>query len=233
MDGGSLESLIASHKTMAQASRLHILGLPELVIAQILLQVLVALEFLHSRGVVHRDMKPANILLEKSGSVKLSDFGISKQLEENFASAKSFVGTATYMAPERLQGNSYGTHSDVWSLGIIAMECANGEHPLVHAASYYDLIVELSDGRRTPRLSTDMFSANLCSFVAMTLATTPEDRGDCRSLLEHAYIAKSSGLIGTSIQPTIEQLLELATHRLREWREQSFCEGDLAGMQIS
>jgi len=54
----------------------------------------------------------------------VADFGISKQLEQTFGVAKSFVGTATYMAPERVRGAEYSTSSDVWSLGMIALECA-------------------------------------------------------------------------------------------------------------
>ncbi len=231
MDGGSLEGLVAEHRELAVASRLRLLGLPEPVVAHVMVQVLAALVFLHSRAVVHRDLKPANILLESSGAVRVSDFGISKQLEGTFAAAQSFVGTATYMAPERLRGSDHSTPCDLWSLGIIAVECAQGEHPFAHAASYYDLVVELSESSRRPTLAPEHFSAELRAFCEAALAPAPEARPTALALFGHAFVASSHGrATGSSAagaELTMEQQMQLAALRLREWRTSTI---DAAGV---
>ena len=146
MDGGSLEGLLGGYRRLAAAARLSTSGLPEQPLAHVLMQVLCGLDYLHQSGVVHRDLKPANILLDTCGGVRISDFGISKQLEQTFGMAKSFVGTAAYMAPERINGEEYSTASDIWGVGMVTYECALGEHPYQHTQSYYDLVVALSAG---------------------------------------------------------------------------------------
>ena len=95
MDGGSLEDLIREYAKVVAAARLSSGGLPEKPLAHLLLQVLAGLAYLHERGVVHRDLKPANILLDTRGAVRVSDFGISKQLEATFGMARRLAsGTA-------------------------------------------------------------------------------------------------------------------------------------------
>ncbi|KAJ1624751.1 kinase-like domain-containing protein, partial [Pavlovales sp. CCMP2436] len=100
------------------------------LLGQIIVQVLQGLIYLHKeKHQLHRDLKPANILLANSGEVKLSDFGISRQLENTMAIAGTFCGTAQYMSPERIVGEGYSYPADVWSVGLIALECATGAYP--------------------------------------------------------------------------------------------------------
>ena len=106
----------------------------------------------------------------------MTDFGISKQLEQTFGMARSFVGTAAYMAPERIAGDDYGTAADIWAVGIVLCECAQGAHPYKHMQSYYDLVLELSEGGRPPRLPSPPFSAELAALCAACLATDPAAR---------------------------------------------------------
>ena len=84
----------------------------------------------HKNHQVHRDIKPENILLNSIGKVKLSDFGISKELEKTKALTNTFVGTISYMSPERIQGMQYSYSSDIWSLGIVLVELATGQFPI-------------------------------------------------------------------------------------------------------
>jgi mitogen-activated protein kinase kinase len=90
---------------------------------------------------MHRDIKPSNILLNSQGGIKLCDFGVSGELVNSIAD--TFVGTSTYMAPERIQGEKYTVKSDVWSFGLTIMEMAIGKFPF--AASE-----QLSDGDGEP-----------------------------------------------------------------------------------
>ncbi|CAM9441860.1 unnamed protein product [Scytosiphon promiscuus] len=140
--GGSLQDLITRQGALKEAS-----------IASIALDMAQGLRYMHSLNMLHRDIKPANILLDREGRVKLADFGLVKILEDNESStnnantgiptsdgsgdkkpgrgrAHSFVGTAVYMSPERLQGEPYGPAADVWSLGLSLLTLAIGQYPL-------------------------------------------------------------------------------------------------------
>ncbi|XP_063781617.1 dual specificity mitogen-activated protein kinase kinase 5 isoform X2 [Pseudophryne corroboree] len=100
---------------------------PEQVLGRISVAVLKGLTYLWSLKILHRDVKPSNMLVNTRGQVKLCDFGVSIQLVNSIA--KTYVGTNAYMAPERIAGEQYGIHSDVWSLGISFMELALGSFP--------------------------------------------------------------------------------------------------------
>ncbi|CAK9079342.1 unnamed protein product [Durusdinium trenchii] len=90
-------------------------------------QVVRGLAHLQSRRLLHRDVKPENVLHNSLGQVKLTDFGISKDLTSTAGVAASFVGTANYMSPERALGKDYSFRSDVWSAGMVVLEMANGK----------------------------------------------------------------------------------------------------------
>nr|BAB29020.1 unnamed protein product [Mus musculus] len=101
--------------------------IPEHVLGRIAVAVVKGLTYLWSLKILHRDVKPSNMLVNTGGQVKLCDFGVSTQLVNSIA--KTYVGTNAYMAPERISGEQYGIHSDVWSLGISFMELALGRFP--------------------------------------------------------------------------------------------------------
>ena len=82
---------------------------------------------------MHRDIKPSNVLVNHHGQIKLCDFGVSGELVNSIAD--TFVGTSTYMAPERIQGAKYSIKSDVWSVGLMLMELAIGRFPFDHSDS--------------------------------------------------------------------------------------------------
>jgi len=85
---------------------------------------------------MHRDLKPSNILVNSKGQIKLCDFGVSSELEGSIA--ETFVGTGTYMAPERIQGSPYTVKSDVWSVGLTLMELAIGKFPFSYSDNDQD-----------------------------------------------------------------------------------------------
>jgi mitogen-activated protein kinase kinase 1 len=176
MNGGSLEQLLAAYQELCQAQSggAQLVGMPERILAHVLVQILCGLQHLHSQGVVHRDLKPANILFDTAGMVCVADFGIAKQLELELttdAMARSFVGTAAYMAPERITGCEYSFGADVWAVGVVAVECALGHHPSRDLASQHEVVCELdmalaaANGASPPRLPPELFSSELCGLL--------------------------------------------------------------------
>ena len=98
------------------------------MLGKITVAVLSGLNYLYEQHrIMHRDIKPSNVLLNSRGHIKLCDFGVSGQLVNSIAD--TFVGTSTYMAPERIQGAQYTIKSDVWSVGLMVMELAIGRFP--------------------------------------------------------------------------------------------------------
>ncbi|KAA1077085.1 MAP kinase kinase (MEK) [Puccinia graminis f. sp. tritici] len=102
--------------------------IPEPVLGKITVAVVSGLNYLYdSHRIIHRDVKPSNVLFNSQGQVKICDFGVSGELINSIAD--TFVGTSTYMSPERIQGAQYTVKSDVWSLGITLIELALGRFP--------------------------------------------------------------------------------------------------------
>ena len=113
--------------------------IPEKVLAAITFQCLWGLAYLKHEHRLHRDIKPQNVLLNKRGSVKLTDFGISKELENSIGKAMTIVGTFKYMSPERILGRDYSYGGDIWSLGLMIIECATGKYPFAEANSMIEM----------------------------------------------------------------------------------------------
>jgi serine/threonine protein kinase len=102
---------------------------PEHILGRISQNVLKGLCYLREKHqIIHRDVKPSNILVNSRGEIKICDFGVSGQLIDSMAN--SFVGTRSYMSPERLQGTNYKVESDIWSLGLSLVELALGRYPI-------------------------------------------------------------------------------------------------------
>ena len=120
VEGTELRSVLAREGRLSPARALDIVG-----------QAATALDLAHARGLVHRDVKPANILIGKSDHAYLSDFGLTKQAstESGLTEAGQFVGTAEYIAPEQIEHGDVGAWSDVYSLACVLFECLTGEPP--------------------------------------------------------------------------------------------------------
>lgn len=101
---------------------------PLFVVKKLLFAILSGLTYLYdTHKIIHRDIKPSNVLMTHRGEFKLCDFGVSRELTNSLAMADTFVGTSTYMSPERIQGLAYGIKSDVWSMGIMLYELVSGQ----------------------------------------------------------------------------------------------------------
>lgn len=161
-------------------------GTPSRMLANIAGQVVHGLHYIHSKAILHRDIKPGNILHNSLGCVKLTDFGLSKSVTGFPAAATATpVGTRFYMSPERVLGDDYSFAADVWSVGVVVYELA-AHHPFP-GKSYPELCKELLD-EPEPRLDHQRYPELLCNFVAVTLVRDPTKRELTSSLLEHPYI---------------------------------------------
>ncbi|KAN0026131.1 hypothetical protein ACTFIV_007113 [Dictyostelium citrinum] len=160
--------------------------LKEKEIALILQQSLLGLVYLHSKQIIHRDIKSANILLDETGQVKIADFGVSQQIQSTFAKG-SIAGTPYWMAPEILNQANYNNKIDVWSLGIVAIELADGEPPL---SDVNPMRAMYMIGRRPPPTFKDpkKWSPEFISFVDKCLTKDINERWSPSQLLEHPFI---------------------------------------------
>jgi len=159
-------------------------------ISLVCMETLKALCYVHSLHRIHRDIKSDNILLNELGEVKVADFGYAAQLTQQQQKRNTVVGTPYWMAPELIRGHDYGTKVDIWSLGIMAMEMAEGEPPYMEFPPLRALFLITTKG--IPDLKEPhKWSADFRSFVGMCLNKEVEDRPDAVGLLKHPFLKKS------------------------------------------
>lgn len=179
MDGGSLSDVIRVTKCI-----------PEPVLSSMVQKLLQGLSYLHGvRHLVHRDIKPANLLINLKGEPKITDFGISAGLENSVAMCATFVGTVTYMSPERIRNESYSYPADIWSLGLAIFECGTGEFPYTANDGPVNLMLQILDDP-SPSPSECKFSPEFCSFIDACLQKDPDARPTAEQLLSHPFITK-------------------------------------------
>ncbi|XP_032940491.1 serine/threonine-protein kinase PAK 3-like [Catharus ustulatus] len=188
MDGGSLHDIIREARMV------------EGEIAVVSRECLQGLDFLHSKHVVHRDIKSHNILLGLDGSVKLADFGLAAQLTAEQSKRRSAVGTTYWMAPEIFSKKPYGPKVDIWSFGIVGMEMVEGAPPYLMKSSH--TVRQLISTGGSPKLQKPrQQSAWLRDFLHCCLETDEDRRWSAQELLQHPFV--SSAKPTSSLTPLI------------------------------
>ncbi|KAH8165178.1 hypothetical protein CIB48_g3068 [Xylaria polymorpha] len=173
-------------------------GLQEKWIIPILREVSVAIHWVHKQGIIHRDIKCANVLITEVGGVQLCDFGVAGMVETKFDKRTTFIGTLHWMAPELFDQNAqYGTEVDIWAFGSMVYEIASGLPPNVRSNVRVPQFGEyLRD--HLPRLTGDQYSENLRSLVAFCLEDDPTKRPSIEQIQQHPYILNTDTLYPTS-----------------------------------
>jgi len=180
--------------SVSDIMRLRKKTLTEEEIATVLSDTLKGLEYLHLRKKIHRDIKAGNILLNMEGHAKLADFGVAGQLTDTMAKRNTVIGTPFWMAPEVIQEIGYDCVADIWSLGITALEMAEGKPPYgdIHPMRAIFMIPT----KPPPTFKDcDRWSPQFIDFVSRCLVKTPDKRATASQLLHSDFIVSAGNSI--------------------------------------
>eukprot|EP00111_Clytia_hemisphaerica_P003243 TCONS_00009253-protein len=176
--------------TIAEVAKV---GLPESLIRVYTYQIIKAINFLHQSGVVHRDIKGANIFLSSSGLIKIGDFGSAVKLKDPMCTTQGEVfntrGTAAFMAPEVItldKGRGYGRAADIWSLGCVVIEMSTGKQPWYECDNIYAIMYRVGDGNHPP--IPDRLSEEGRDFLECCFIHDQNYRWTANMLEDHAFV---------------------------------------------
>ncbi|CAO1306823.1 unnamed protein product [Diamesa hyperborea] len=178
LEGGALTDIV-THSRMDEEQ-----------IATVCKQCLKALSYLHSQGVIHRDIKSDSILLASDGRVKLSDFGFCAQVSQELPKRKSLVGTPYWMSPEVISRLPYGPEVDIWSMGIMIIEMIDGEPPFFNEPPL-QAMRRIRDMPPPKLKNAHKISSRLQSFLDRMLVRDPAQRATAAELLAHPFLRQA------------------------------------------
>lgn len=173
--------------------------LPLKQIGQIVSQVSSALDYAHSQGVVHRDVKPSNILIDRQGNCLLTDFGIAKIVEGTtaFTQTGGIIGTPTYMSPEQIRGDILDGRSDIYSLGVVLYEMATGRAPFRAETPPAIFVKHLHDPLPPPHIHNAEIPEGVERVILKSLSKEREDRFQTTGAMAAALLKGIAGELPT------------------------------------
>lgn len=158
-------------------------------IKSIIKQIVSALVYLHDKKVIHRDIKAANILVGSNGQIKVADFGVSTLISHSHGIRNTRTGSPLWMSPELLSNSHYSFKTDIWSLGITALELAEGVPPYSHQHPYRAIF---SIQAHPPQSLTQpqKWSAQFNNFISKCLTLDENKRPSARQLDKHEFLSE-------------------------------------------
>lgn len=165
--------------------------LPERQVVEWFVQIAMALQYLHERNILHRDLKTQNIFLTKTNIIKVGDLGIARVLENQNDMASTLIGTPYYMSPELFSNKPYNHKSDVWALGCCVYEMSTLKHAF-NAKDMNSLVYRIVEGK-LPQMPS-RYDPQLGHLIRSMLNKRPEDRPDVKHILRQPYIKKQIAL---------------------------------------
>src|SRR2546421_3220759 len=167
------------------------------------IQILKAARFAHRHGVIHRDLKPHNVIVDDAGHVKVTDFGIARAGASDMTETGSIMGTAQYLSPEQAQGHAVSASSDLYSVGVILYELLTGRGPFDADPAVTIPLKHVSEAPAAPTRMNPGIPPELEQVVLWTLNKNPADRPtDADELIRALESAKAAILTGTSGERT-------------------------------
>ncbi|XP_056250928.1 serine/threonine-protein kinase Nek4 isoform X1 [Seriola aureovittata] len=161
--------------------------LPERQVVEWFVQIAMALQYLHERNILHRDLKTQNIFLTKTNIIKVGDLGIARVLENQNDMASTLIGTPYYMSPELFSNKPYNHKSDVWALGCCVYEMSTLKHAF-NARDMNSLVYRIVEGK-LPQMPS-RYDPQLGDLIKSMLCKRPEDRPDVKLILRQPYIKR-------------------------------------------
>ncbi|XP_034441495.1 serine/threonine-protein kinase Nek4 isoform X3 [Hippoglossus hippoglossus] len=161
--------------------------LPEKQVVEWFVQIAMALQYLHERNILHRDLKTQNIFLTKTNIIKVGDLGIARVLENQNDMASTLIGTPYYMSPELFSNKPYNHKSDVWALGCCVYEMSTLKHAF-NAKDMNSLVYRIVEGK-LPQMPS-RYDPQLGDLIKSMLCKRPEDRPDVKLILRQPYIKR-------------------------------------------
>ncbi|XP_022252637.1 serine/threonine-protein kinase PAK 3-like [Limulus polyphemus] len=177
-------------------------------IAVVCREILQAIAFLHSRGIIHCDIKSSNVVFGMDGSVKLIDFMTCKHIE-TVKKCLSVMGTVYWMAPEILYGIPYDTKVDIWSLGIVVTEMVSGELPFLSETYFFDYQWMQLTNKELRTKDNKTISLVLQDFLNECLELNTDKRSSAENLLMHPFLQTDENI------SLIKNLIRLAKRKTR------------------
>ena len=181
IEGQTLDDLLAEKEKLTEEETIRILS-----------PVAAALDYAHTKGVVHRDVKPGNVMIAKDGTPYILDFGIAREIQETMTrvTGKFFSGTLPYMSPEQLRGQAQKPTQDIYSFAVMAYECLKGEPPFARGQIEFQILNEQPEPLPG--------GTQLVASVMAGLAKNPEDRpATCTAVLEGKNFTQRSREVET------------------------------------